>query len=73
MTNNYHMTGINKRKAGPIIPGYIDIHCEIQTVPFLRPFSCKRAEIERAQLSQMQPGEPSAGYLTDTCLTAQDN
>ncbi len=39
--------GINKRKAGPIIPGYIDIHCEIQAVPF-------------AQLSQMEPGEPSA-------------
>jgi magnesium chelatase family protein len=54
------MTGINKRKAGPIIPGCIDIHCEIQAVPFLRPFSCKRAELERAQLSQMQPGEPSA-------------
>lgn len=39
--------GINKRKAGPIIPGYIDIHCEIQAVPF-------------AQLSQMKSGEPSA-------------
>ena len=41
------MTAINKRKAGPIIPSSIDIHCEIQAVPF-------------AQLSQMQPGEPSA-------------
>lgn len=38
---------INKRKAGPIIPSSIDIHCEIQPVPF-------------AQLSQMQPGEPSS-------------
>ena len=38
---------INKRKAAPIIPDRIDIHCEIQAVPF-------------AQLSQMQPGEPSA-------------
>ena len=47
MTNNYHMTGINKRKADPKIPDRIDIHCEIQAVPF-------------AQLSQMQPGEPSA-------------
>ena len=37
-----------------------DIHCEIQAVPFLRPFSSKRAELERAQLSQMKPGEPSA-------------
>ncbi len=67
------MTTSSKRKAGPIIPGSTDIHCEIQAVPFLRPFSCKRAELERAQLSQMQPDEPSAGYLTDTCLTAQDN
>ena len=41
------MTGINKRKADPKIPNSIDSHCEIQTVPF-------------AQLSQMQPGEPSA-------------
>ena len=41
------MTGINKRKADPIIANSIDIHCEIQAVPF-------------AQLSQMQPGEPSA-------------
>ena len=38
---------INKRKAAPKIPDRIDIHCEIQAVPF-------------AQLSQMQPGEPSA-------------
>ena len=34
-------------KRGYIIPSRIDIHCEIQPVPF-------------AQLSQMQPGEPSA-------------
>ena len=38
---------INKRKAAPKIPDRIDIHCEIQAVPF-------------AQLSQMQPGEPSS-------------
>ena len=37
---------INKRKANPKILDSIDIHCEIQAVPF-------------AQLSQMQPGEPS--------------
>ncbi|MCR4583327.1 MAG: hypothetical protein K5764_07210 [Prevotella sp.] len=36
-----------KRKADPKIPDRIDIHCEIQAVPF-------------AQLSQMQPGEPSS-------------
>ncbi len=54
------MTAINKRKAGPIIPSSIDIHCEIQAVPFLRPFSSKRAKLERAQLSQMKPGEPSS-------------
>ena len=41
------MAEINKRKAAPKIPDRIDIHCEIQAVPF-------------AQLSQMQPGEPSA-------------
>ena len=41
------MTGINKRKADPIIASSIDIHCEIQAVPF-------------AQLSQMQLGEPSS-------------
>ena len=41
------MAAINKRKADPIIPSSIDIHCEIQDVPF-------------AQLSQMQPGEPSS-------------
>ena len=40
------MAEINKRKAAPKIPDRIDIHCEIQAVPF-------------AQLSQMQPGEPS--------------
>ena len=40
------MLKINKRKAAPPIPDHIDIHCEVQAVPF-------------AQLSQMQPGEPS--------------
>ncbi len=40
------MLKINKRKAAPKIASSIDIHCEIQAVPF-------------AQLSQMQPGEPS--------------
>ena len=54
------MTAINKRKVVPIIPDRIDIHCEIQAVPFLHPFSSKRAKLERAQLSQMKPGEPSA-------------
>ncbi len=38
----------------------IYIHCEIQAVPFLRPFGSKRAKLERAELSQMKPGEPSA-------------
>ena len=47
-------------ERGYIIIDRIDIHCEIQAVPFLRPFSSKRAELERAQLSQMKPGEPSA-------------
>ena len=41
------MTAINKRESGSKILDRIDIHCEIQAVPF-------------AQLSQMQPGEPSA-------------
>ena len=41
------MTGINKRKADPIIASSIDIHCEIQAVPF-------------TELSKMAPGEPSA-------------
>ena len=40
------MLKINNRKAAPKIASSIDIHCEIQAVPF-------------AQLSQMQPGEPS--------------
>jgi magnesium chelatase family protein len=40
------MTTRIKRKADPKIPSSIDIHCKIQAVPF-------------AQLSQMQPGEPS--------------
>ena len=40
-------TEINKRKRGYKIPSRFDIHCEIQAVPF-------------AQLSRMQPGEPSA-------------
>ena len=47
MTNKCTMTAIIKRKANPIIASRIDIHCEIQAVPF-------------AQLSQMQPGEPSS-------------
>ena len=37
---------INKRKAAPKIPDRIYIQCEIQAVPF-------------AELSKMQPGEPS--------------
>jgi len=41
------MLKINNRKAAPKIASSIDIHCEIQAVPF-------------AQFSQMQPGEPSA-------------
>ena len=41
------MAEINKRKADPKIPDRIDIHCEIQAVPF-------------AQLSRIQPGEPSS-------------
>ena len=40
------MAEIRKRKAGPKISYRIDIHCEIQAVPF-------------AQLSQMEPGESS--------------
>ena len=52
------MTGINKRKADPIIPNSIDIHCEIQAVPF-------------AQLSQMQPGEPSAAIRERLKLSAR--
>ena len=36
-----------KRKADYINPDRIDIHCEIQAVPF-------------AELSKMQPGEPSS-------------
>ena len=36
-----------KKSPSPKISACIDIHCEIQAVPF-------------AQLSQMQPGEPSA-------------
>lgn len=35
-----------KRKAGPIIPSSIDIHCELAAVPF-------------SDLSKMKPGEPS--------------
>lgn len=35
-----------RKKRGYIIPSCIDIHCEIQAVPF-------------AELSKMQPGEPS--------------
>ena len=40
-------------ERGYIIFYRIGIHCEIQAVPFLRPFSCKRAELKRAQLSKM--------------------
>ena len=36
-----------KRKEDYINPDRIDIHCEIQAVPFV-------------ELSQMQPGEPSS-------------
>ena len=61
MTPILLLTGVNLScKRGYIIPSSIDIHCEIQAVPFLRPFSSKRAKLERAQLSQMQPGEPSS-------------
>ncbi len=41
-----NIADINKRKADPKIPDRIDIHCEIQAVPF-------------SELSQMEPGEPS--------------
>ena len=41
------MAEINKQKAVPKIPSRIDIHCEIQAMPF-------------AELSKMQPGEPSS-------------
>ncbi len=41
------MTAINKREADPIIPSSIDIQCEISAIPF-------------KDLSQAQPGEPSA-------------
>ena len=41
------MLKISNRKAAPKIASSIDIHCEIQAVPF-------------KQLSEMQPGEPSA-------------
>ena len=41
------MTGINKRKADPIIASSIDIQCEIQPLPF-------------SDISQAAPGEPSA-------------
>ena len=40
------MTGINKRKADPIIASSIDLHCEISQVPF-------------SELSKMKVGEPS--------------
>ena len=43
-------TGLNLHKIrGYIIFDRIDIHCEIQAVPF-------------AQLSKMQPGEPSTSH-----------
>ena len=57
-------------ERGYIIFDRFDIHCEIQAVPFLRPFSCKRAELERAQLSQMQSGEPSS-VIRERVLKAQ--
>ena len=41
------MTGINKRKADPIIASSIDIQCEIQPVPF-------------SAISTLQAGESSA-------------
>ena len=41
------MAASMKRKADPKIFDRIDIHCEIQAVPF-------------SELSKMQPGEPSA-------------
>ena len=40
------MLKINNRKAAPKIASSIDIHCEIQAVPF-------------SELSQLQPGESS--------------
>ena len=45
-TKKFNLAEINKRKAGPKIASSIDIHCEIQAVPF-------------AALSEMKPGEPS--------------
>ena len=47
MTNKCNMEASIKRKEDYINPDRIDIHCEIQAVPF-------------AELSQMQPGEPSS-------------
>jgi len=41
------LAAINKRKADPKIASSIDIHCEIQAVPF-------------THLSQMKLGEPTA-------------
>ena len=46
MIKNNDMKTSIKRKTDYLIPDRIDIHCEIQAVPF-------------AQLSEMQPGEPS--------------
>ena len=45
-TKKFNLAEINKRKAAPKIASSIDIHCEIQAVPF-------------AALSEMKPGEPS--------------
>ena len=45
-TKKFNMAEINKRKVAPKIASSIDIHCEIQAVPF-------------AALSEMKPGEPS--------------
>ena len=47
MINENNMAASMKRKADPKIFDRIDIHCEIQAVPF-------------SELSKMQPGEPSA-------------
>ena len=52
------MLKINNQKAAPKIASSIDIHCEIQAVPF-------------AQLSQMQPGEPSA-VIRDRVIKARN-
>ena len=52
------MLKINNQKAAPKIASSIDIHCEIQAVPF-------------AQLSQILPGEPSA-VIRDRVIKARN-